>query len=80
MTIGTVEDCEVTEEGSAWGEVLRVFIELDLIKLLARGRIVNLKGNRLWVSITYEKLPRLRFNCGKLVRGDQGCDKEGSTG
>lgn len=65
-TIGKVMTYDVKENGTAWGHALRVFIELDLHKPIARGRTSNLKGIKSWVPLTYEKLPQLYFNCGRI--------------
>lgn len=64
-TIGTVVECDVDEDGNGWGDVLRVFIEIDLLKAILRSRSINLKGKKLWVHFTYEKLSKLCFKCGR---------------
>lgn len=76
-TIGKVLHCDVDENGNGWGQVLWVFIELDLQKAIPRGRPINIKGDKLWIPITYEKLPRLCFQCGRIVHGSKGCDQRG---
>lgn len=65
------------EDGSGWGAVLRVFIEINLTKPLPRKRSINLKGNIVLIPLTYEKLPRLCIKCGRLIHGSQGCEKGG---
>lgn len=47
-------------------------MELDLRKAVARGRTTNLMGNKLWVPLTYEKLPKLCFKCGRIKHGMEG--------
>lgn len=72
-TIGIVKEVSVREDGIGWGSYFRVKIELDLRKLIARGRNANVLGNRIWVPLSYEKLPKLCFNCGRIMHGIEGC-------
>lgn len=46
-SIGTAVECDVDEDGNAWGEVLLVRIEIDLLKTIYWGRTINVKGDRL---------------------------------
>lgn len=46
-------------------------MEIDLNKMITRGRIFNIKGNKIWVPLKYEKL--LMFKCGRIVHESQGC-------
>lgn len=71
--IGRVKEVDVSGEGIEWGSHLRVKIELDLRKAIARGRTVNLEGNKLWVQLTYEKLPKICFKCGRIKHDKDGC-------
>ncbi|KAF5457896.1 hypothetical protein F2P56_021970 [Juglans regia] len=41
--MGKVVDVDVQDDGSGWGCCLRVFIEMDLTKPLARGRTITAK-------------------------------------
>ncbi|XP_042958054.1 uncharacterized protein LOC122293569 [Carya illinoinensis] len=72
-TIGNVKEVDVREDGIGWGRYLRVKIELDLRKSIARGRTANVLGSRIWVPLSYEKLPKICFKCGRLVHGVEGC-------
>ncbi|KAF5449950.1 hypothetical protein F2P56_030343 [Juglans regia] len=72
-TIGVVEEVDVKEDGSGWGRYLRVMIVIDLQKPLARGRTINVRGEKLWIPVRYEKLPRFCFSCGCLIHGKGGC-------
>lgn len=63
QTLGLVLDNDVKEDDNGWGPFLCVVIELDITKPIARGRTVNLQGNRMWILFTYEKLPCLCFRC-----------------
>lgn len=60
-TIGVVKDCDVQEDGFSWGKVFRMYMELDLHKPISWERILNLMGDKVWVPLTYEKLPKLCF-------------------
>ncbi|XP_035551145.1 uncharacterized protein LOC118349709 [Juglans regia] len=75
-TIGVVEKVDVKEDGSGWGRYLRVLIVIDLQKPLARGRTINVKGEKLWIPIRYEKLPRFCFSCGCLIHEKGGCENK----
>lgn len=60
--IGQVRDCDVDKDGKAWDQTLCTYIEIEIHKPLPRGRILNLSGNKTWILLTYEKLPK--FLCG----------------
>jgi hypothetical protein len=78
-SVGTVEEVETDEEGGGWGKFLRVRIKIDLTKPLARGRMINLQGKRLWIPFQYERLPRFCFHCGLICHGSDGCLKSGDA-
>lgn len=40
-SIGEVIQCDVGRDGACWGEVLRVYIEMELHKPIPRGRTLN---------------------------------------
>lgn len=66
---GIMKACNVDVDGSSWGLVLRLYIEMDLQIPLARGYTINVRGNRLWVLFTYKKLSKLCFKCGRINHG-----------
>ncbi|XP_042954547.1 uncharacterized protein At4g02000-like [Carya illinoinensis] len=72
-SVGRVVDVDVPEDGIGWGRSLRVRIEVPLRQAVARGRTVNVEGNKVWVKFKYEKLPRLCFDCGWLIHDSKGC-------
>lgn len=78
-TIGWNIKCDVQEDGLTWGKVLKIYIELDLRKPISMGRTLNLKGNKTWVPLTYKKLPRLCFYCGKIIHNMGFCEGEAIT-
>ncbi|KAF5445531.1 hypothetical protein F2P56_034577 [Juglans regia] len=80
-SMGKVSEVDVQKDGSAWGKCLRVKVECDLRKPVARGRTIAVDGRKIWVPFQYEKLPRLCFSCGRIVHGKDGCkESEGSVG
>lgn len=75
-TIGVFKNCDVKDDGSGWGVVLRVCIEMELQKPTARGRTLNIKDSKIWVPLTNVKLSRLCFRCGRIVHGQEFCKRE----
>lgn len=72
-TLGTIQVFYIEEDGSSWGNVLRLYIEMDLHKPLSRGKTINVHGNQSWMPITYEKLPKLCFRCGRITHERAAC-------
>lgn len=72
-SLGTVRGIDVGEDGIGWGRYIRVRVEIDLGRPLARGRLLNLMGSEYWVSFRYEKLPKFCFSCGIINHGERGC-------
>lgn len=72
-SLGKILDVEVPNDGVGWGQFLRIRVEIQLHKTLARGRLVKVNGRQVWTTLRYEKLPRICFNCGWLVHGEGGC-------
>lgn len=56
--IWVVQECNVNEDGTGWGITLRMHIELKLEKPISRGQFINVEGNRYWIPLTYEMLPK----------------------
>lgn len=42
-TIGSIQMCDVNQDGIAWGMYLHIFIELDITKPIVRGSTLNVK-------------------------------------
>lgn len=64
--IGRVVDVDTNEDGYGWGQYLRVCVEVDLLKVLERGRMISIKGKSCWIPFKYEKLPRIYFDRGRI--------------
>jgi hypothetical protein len=77
-SMGVVEDVDITGDGSGWGRCLRIRVTVHLQEPLERGRALQLGGKSHWVNFKYEKLPRLCFNCGRIMHGTKGCPVKGA--
>lgn len=66
-TIGLVKECDIQNDGSRWDTIWRVLIELDLHKPISKGRTLNVQGIKTWVPLTYKKLSRIYFRCGRII-------------
>lgn len=56
-TLGEVEDIKVDTHDTSWEPYLHLRVQLNLKKALARGRSLEVRGEKLWIPIKYEKLP-----------------------
>lgn len=72
-SVGLAMELDVQENGVGWGDYLWVHIVVEFNKTIGRGRKINILGNKVWVSLKYEKLLRLRFFCGCIVHLSWGC-------
>lgn len=50
-------------------------MEVDLLKVLVRGRMISVKGKSLWIPFKYEKLTRICFDCGRISHHGGGCPR-----
>lgn len=79
-TIGMVEEVDVNEDDIGWGQGLRVKVNLDLKKPVARGRTVTIKGSKYWIPFKYDKLPRFCFKCGCITHDTVACRRNETQG
>ncbi|XP_042952130.1 uncharacterized protein At4g02000-like [Carya illinoinensis] len=79
-SVGKVEKVDVQEDGSGWGCYLRVQIHMDITQPMARGRTLIVKGQKIWIPFSYEKMPRICFTCGCIEHGKEGCKVGGEAG
>jgi hypothetical protein len=75
-TVGTMEAVAMDRKGVGWGEFLRVEILVDLMKPLARGRMLKLQGKMSWIAFQYECLPTFCFYYGVILHGRRTCPKK----
>lgn len=78
-------DVDVTKDGMRCGRFTRVCVLCDLNKVVASGRTVNLLWRNVWVPLSYEKLSRICFKCGRILHSEEGClivsgEEEGQFG
>ena len=45
--VGKVLDVVTSEDGCGWGQYLRIRVEVDLKKVLVRGRLISVKGKNV---------------------------------
>jgi hypothetical protein len=81
--IGKFVTVEVDEEGMAWGEDLRIRVEIRVDQPLLHG--VPLKNSDeeeegKWFDLKYERVPHFCFDCGCLVHPSSGCGAENAGG
>lgn len=69
--------CDVGEDGTGWGELLRVLIEIDLLKSIPRGRFITMKKTKCWIPLSFEKFPKICFTCSKIIHGSNCCEQNG---
>jgi hypothetical protein len=72
-SVGVVEAVDTDGRGIGWGESLRVKICMDLMKPLARGRMLKLQGKTNWIPSQYERLPKYCFHCEVIIHRRRGC-------
>ncbi|XP_035544690.1 uncharacterized protein At4g02000-like [Juglans regia] len=73
-SLGRIVEMGLLVDGIGWGPYLRIKIDLSLRKPLARGRtICHVQGEKVWLPLKYERLPRVCFDCGCMVHGREGC-------
>ncbi|XVF12342.1 hypothetical protein REPUB_Repub08aG0108400 [Reevesia pubescens] len=74
-SLGDVEEVEKKIETTAWGKFVRVRVRLNVHKPLQMvGRISLDRGNDLFVSFRFEKLPDFCYVCGHLDHQESECD------
>lgn len=79
-TIGEVIMCDMDKNGSCWDATLLVLVEMNLKKPINRGRTINVMGNKPWIPLTFEKLPRICLSCGRITHTEGTCKKyQGSS-
>lgn len=73
--ISDIVEVDVDDNGIGWGPYYRVRVQLDIIKPLLRGSLVNIEGNKTWLTFKYERLPNFYFKCGIIKHRESVCLK-----
>ncbi|XP_042944620.1 uncharacterized protein LOC122278503 [Carya illinoinensis] len=76
-SVRNVLDVDADEDGVGWGKCLRVKVEMNLQKPIARGRTIMANRKKVWLNFKYEKLPKICLSCGWILHSESGCVKEG---
>ncbi|XP_042952250.1 uncharacterized protein LOC122289336 [Carya illinoinensis] len=72
-SIGRVTQVDSNGNGNFWGRFIRVLIEVDLMKPIARGKMMDLFGQLTFVQFKCKRLPRLCFKYGVIKYAKGGC-------
>lgn len=80
-TIGRVLDVDVDVDidDTGWGSFLRVRVDINLTKPLARIRKITIKGDTLWLSVKYAKLPKFCYGCDRILHTKGICQMSKSS-
>ena len=83
-TVGNYIDNEIgvpllvdaPKSGLAWGPFLRIRVDVDITKLLMRGKMIQIEGmEKGWVHFKYERLPIYCYRCGILGHQERECQQ-----
>lgn len=72
-SIGKIMDIDVDINDTGWGSLLHVWLELSLMKPLARGCKISITGEDSWIPVRYEKLSKFCFGCEQILHEEGGC-------
>lgn len=61
------------------GSHLRVKVDVNLLKSLARGRKFAVMNEELWIPLKYKKLSKFCFGCGRIMHTKDGCPVKDSV-
>lgn len=62
----TEEECELESRGVQQRKFIRLKVEMDLLKPLVKGFILMNEGEKKWLWIKYERLPKFCSACGLM--------------
>lgn len=72
--IGEVVKVDIEENELAWGEFMHVRVNIDVSRPLLQGKKINIGTCQpCWIHFSYELLPNLCYQCGRLVHGYRDC-------
>ena len=67
---------DAPKSGLAWGPFLRIRVDVDITKLLMRGKMIQIEGmEKGWVHFRYERLPIYCYRCGILGHQERECQQ-----
>lgn len=69
---GKVLEVKVDENRLGWSHFLRIKVEIDITKPLARGRLLTLDQKHLWIPFKHERLSSLYFQCW-VIKHERSC-------
>lgn len=72
-TVGSVIQVDTSHDSLDGGRFLRVLVDIDIHKPVARGKTIKWQGESLWIPFRYKKLPKICFSYGCMVHGVEGC-------
>lgn len=55
---------------------MRIHVDLSILKLLAHCLTIRFNSKKLWIPITYEKLPIICFCSGQITHNAKKCSLE----
>jgi hypothetical protein len=68
--LGEVVKVDTDENEVGWGEFLRVWVRIDVTKLLIKGRLLKVKTETIWFPFQYEKVLKFYFQCITIFHDD----------
>ena len=67
---------DAPKSGLAWGPFLHIRVDVDITKLLMRGKMIQVEGmEKGWVHFKYERLPIYCYRCGILGHQERECQQ-----
>lgn len=58
---------DVDDDNTGWGKYLKIRVEINLTKLLAKDKSLEVNREKIWIPLKYEKLPQFCFHCGRIA-------------
>lgn len=71
--LGNVVDTMLMNSGGFESRHIKILVEVDLSKPLARGTILKCRGKENWIIFKYGQLPGFCYYCGCIGHSDRLC-------